>query len=109
MQTPPQITFRGIDSSPAIREDVHAKLTKLETFYDRITSCRVLIEASHRRHNKGNLYHVRIDLRVPGNELVVKRDPAQHAEHEDVFIAIRDAFNEAKRQLQDHIQRQRGA
>ncbi len=108
MQTPPQITFRGISSTPSIDKEIRAKLAKLETFFDRITSCRVLVEASHRRHNKGNLYHVRIDLRVPGNELVVKRDPAQHAEHEDVFIAIRDAFDEAKRQLQDHVKKRRG-
>ena len=67
-----------------------------------------MIESVHRRHHKGNLYHVRIDLRVPGSELVVKRHPAQHAAHEDVYVAIRDAFDDARRELQDYVRKRRG-
>jgi len=96
------ITFRSMSPSPAIEADVHEKAARLETFFDRITSVRVVIEAPHHGHRHGKLFHVRIDLRLPGREIVVSRDPAAHHTHEDVYVAIRDAFDEAKRQLQDH-------
>jgi ribosomal subunit interface protein len=102
MQLPMTITFRNMSPSPAIEADVQEKAAKFETFFDRITSARVVIEAPHRGHRHGKLYHVRIDLRVPGREIVVSRDPAARHTHEDVYVAIRDAFDEAKRQLQDH-------
>jgi hypothetical protein len=51
---------------------------KLDKFYDRIMRCDVVVEAHHKHHHKGNLYHVRIDLTVPGSELVVNREPDEH-------------------------------
>lgn len=108
MQIPLQFTLRDMPSSPAVEAAVREKAEKLELFFDRITSCRVLIEAAHRHRHKGNLYHVRIDITVPGNEIVVKRDPAEHAEHEDIYVAIRDAFDAARRQLQTFSARRRG-
>ena len=71
-------------------------------------SCRVVVEAPHVHHRKGNLYHVRIDLKVSGKELVATRGHGQDHAHEDVYVAIRDAFNEMQRQLEDHLRRQRG-
>jgi len=107
MRVPMTITFRNMPPSPAIEADVHEKAAKFETFFDRITSTRVVIEAPHRGHRHGKLFHVRIDLRIPGREIVVSRDPAAHHAHEDVYVAIRDAFDEAKRQLQDHAKASR--
>jgi cold shock CspA family protein len=108
MQLPVQITFRGVDHSDAVEANIHERAGRLEQFYDRITGCRVIVETPHVRHHKGNLYHVRIDLTVPGAELVVGRDPAAHHAHEDIHVAIRDAFKAARRQLEDHVRRARG-
>lgn len=106
MQLNPQITFRGISSSAAIDTNLRNHIDKLEEFYDRIMNCRVMVETSH-RHHQGNLYHIRIDLTVPGGELVVNRDPPEHQQSEDIYVAIRDAFNAAERELKDYAQRQR--
>lgn len=103
-----QITFRGIPSSAAIEAKVRERAAKLERLYPRITSCRVAIETPHAHHHKGKLFHVRIDLTVPQHELVVSRDPAMNHAHEDVYVAIRDAFEAAERQLEDFARKQRG-
>jgi ribosomal subunit interface protein len=108
MELPLQIRFRNMPSSEAVEANIHERAGKLDLFYDRITSCRVVVEAPHRHHHKGKLYHVRIDLTVPGGELVVNREPSKRATHEDVYVAIRDAFDAARRQLQDYVRRQRG-
>jgi ribosomal subunit interface protein len=106
MELPLQITFRNMDSSPAIEAKIRESAAKLDRFYDHIMSCRVVVEAPHRHHRRGHLYHVRIDLTVPDGELLVTRDPAEHDAHRDVYVAIRNAFNAAARQLEDHARRQ---
>lgn len=108
MQLPLQISFRGMERSEAIETRIRERAAELDQYYDRITSCRVVVESPHRRHHQGKLYHVRIDLTVPGAELVVTREPAEHHAHEDVYVAIRDAFDAAQRRLADHRRRQRG-
>ena len=102
-----QITFRNIDASPAVEAKIRERARELEQFFDRIVSCRVVIEAPHRRRH-GDLYHIRVDLKVPGHEIVVKRDPPEHHAHEDIYVAIRDSFDAVRRQLEDHVRRQRG-
>jgi len=109
MQIPLQLSFRGMEPSAAVELKVRERVAKLERFSDRITGCRVVVESPHRRHHQGKLFHVRVDLTVPGNELAVSREPAQHHEHEDVYVAIRDAFDAAQRQLEEHTWRHRGA
>ena len=108
MQTPVQITFRGMDTSPAVEARIRDKVRKLETFHDRITSCRVVVEAPHRRHQKGKLFLVSIDVTVPGGELVVNTGKRFNHSHEDVYVALRDAFNAIRRQLEDHAREVRG-
>ena len=80
MQIPLQITFHGIDHSDAVEERIREKVAKLEQFFDRITSCRVAVERTHKNssnlHQKGEDFQVRIDMVVPGSELVVKRASA---------------------------------
>ena len=108
MQLPVQIVFRNISPSSAIEAKVRERANKLEEYFDRIVSCRVVVEARHRHHHQGNLYHVRVDVKVPGAELVASREPSAHHAHEDVYVAIRDAFDAAGRQLEDHACRRRG-
>lgn len=108
MAIPIQLTFRDIDPTPAIEASVREHAAKLEKYHQRITRCRVVVEAPHRHHHKGKIFHIRIDLTVPGHELVVNRDPSQNHAHEDAYVAIRDAFEAAERQLEDLVRRQRG-
>jgi ribosomal subunit interface protein len=108
MQLPVQVTFRDVPMSDAVEAACWKEAERLERYFDRIMGCRVVISAPHRQHNKGTLYSVRVDLTVPGSELVVNR--GQHDQHarEDVYVAIRDAFQKARRQLEDHARRNRG-
>jgi ribosomal subunit interface protein len=108
MQIPVQVTFRDMDPSKAVEANVREKAGKLERHFERVISCRVVVEAPHRRQTKGKLYNVRIDIGVPGKEILVNHaGPNNHA-HEDVYVAIRDAFNAAARQLEDHARKIRG-
>jgi ribosomal subunit interface protein len=108
MKLPLQITFREMPPSPAIEAKIREKAARLDRFAQHVMSCRVVVEAPHRRHHQGKLYHVRIDITLPGSELVVSREPAAHHAHEDVYVAIRDAFDASSRQLEDYVRRQRG-
>lgn len=108
MQLPLQITFRDMEASPAIESRIRKRASKLERIFERITACRVVVEAPHHHHHKGKLYHVRIDITVPQEELVVSREPKDRHAHEDVHTAIHDAFKAAERQLEDYVRRRRG-
>ena len=108
MQSPLQITFRHMPSSDAVAARIQERAAELERFFDRIISCRVVVECRHPRRQQGNLFRVRVDLKVPGNEIVVGRDPAAHHAHEDVHVAIHDAFDAARRLLEDHVRQGRG-
>ena len=107
MQLPPQITFHNLEPSTAIEGVVREKIAKLEEFCDRITGCRVVVEIPHRHHEHGNLYQVRIDLTVPGEEIVVNREAPPHTQYRDVHVAIRDAFDAARRKLEEYVRRRR--
>jgi ribosomal subunit interface protein len=104
----PIITFRKMDPSGAVEEHLREKLAWLETFYERIQSARVVIEVPHRHHHHGKVYQVRVDLTVPGGEIVVNREPGLDGAHEDVYVAIRDAFDAARRRLEEFARRRRG-
>jgi len=103
MQIPPQITIRDMEHSDALETHIRDKVNKLDEFFDRIMSCRVVVEMPHKHHHQGKQFNVRLDIGVPGSELVVNRDHA-----EDVYIALRDAFDAAKRQLEDYARKMRG-
>ena len=115
-----------MEASDAVTARIHEEVSKLGEFFPRITSCRVIVEAPHRHQQSGELFHLRIDLAVPGREIVVSHEPSQraalrrdddaalakhteiHPEHKDIYVAIRDAFGSARRQLQDYAARLRG-
>jgi cold shock CspA family protein len=107
MRLPLQITFRRMPHTEAIELAIRERAEKLDRFCDLVMGCRVVVEARHRRHHQGMLYHVRIDLTVPGDEIVVSREPALHHPHEDVHVAVRDAFDAARRRLEDYARRHR--
>jgi ribosomal subunit interface protein len=103
MGLPLRITFRDVERSDAIDASVRKHAEKLLTFDARIVTCDVAIEAPHRHKLHGRHYRVRIDLAVPGAELVADRTPDAARAHEDVYAAIDDAFDHAARLLRDHI------
>jgi ribosome-associated translation inhibitor RaiA len=109
MELPLQISFRHMDRSEYIEEVIRHKAAKLETFAERIMACRVVVEEASRRHRTGNLHDIRINITVPGEEIAVTRLPSEHVQNEDIRVALRDAFDTARRQLQDYVRRQRGA
>jgi cold shock CspA family protein/ribosome-associated translation inhibitor RaiA len=127
MRLPIQITFRNMDSSPAVEARVREEVEKLSEFYDSIMGCRVMVETPHQHRQQGKRFHIRIDLTVPGGEIVVKHEPSLHvsiqrtgtekrlkeqeiaAPHRDIYVAIRDAFKAARRRLQDYARKQSGA
>lgn len=108
MQIPLQITFRHMEPSPATEARVRELAAKLEQFHERITSCRVVIDAASHRQHQGNLFAVRIDITLPGRELFVDSERDARAQHTDLYVALRDAFDAARRQLQDDARRRRG-
>jgi len=104
MQVPLQIAFEHIGHSDALEAAVHKEAQRIERFYDRITSARVVIARPQHRHHKGDTYCVRIHIAVPGGKHIdITRDPAMTGRHEDVHVTIRDAFDAAGRQLQDQV------
>ncbi|MHB8872887.1 MAG: HPF/RaiA family ribosome-associated protein [Myxococcaceae bacterium] len=105
MQTPLRITYHQMDSSEALNELIREEVDKLESFFDRIISCRVAIEQPHRHHRQGKHFRVRVDVTVPNEQIVVGRDPAEHAGHVDPRLAVSDAFRAASRKLQDYVRR----
>ena len=107
MKIPVQISFSNMTPSDAIRARIEKLAEKLDRFHDRIMSCRVVVRAPNRRQTKGRLYHVSIDLTIPGHEIVINRDPPQQQAHEDVYVAIRDAFEAAVRRLEDFTRERR--
>ena len=103
MQTPLQITVRDVDHSEALESHIRDKAKKLEEVNNRIMSCRIVVEVPHKHHHQGKQFNVRIDIGMPGSEIVVNRD-----HHEDVYVAVRDAFDAARRQLEDYARKVRG-
>jgi cold shock CspA family protein/ribosome-associated translation inhibitor RaiA len=109
MKLPLQVSFRHMEHSDAIDAEVREKAAMLDKFADHIMSCRVVVEPSGKHHQHGNQYEVRIDLAVPHEEIAVTREPSKHTEYKDIRVALRDAFDSARRQLEDYVRRCRGA
>jgi ribosomal subunit interface protein len=103
MQLPVQITFRDLPRSDAVETAIREKTNRLDRFADHIISCRVTVGMIEKHKHQGKLFNIRVDLKLPGWAIVANRDKA-----EDIYVAIRDAFDAAKRKLEEHVQRMRG-
>ena len=109
LETEPKITFENMDSSDFVRERVRDEIARLEEAYGRITACRVVVGMPEKGHRKGSLFQVRIHLVLPGGrEVVVHPSTAGHQPNADARIAIRKAFDVARRQLGKKATRMRG-
>lgn len=103
MRVPLQVTLRDIDHSDAVENAIREKAEKLGRFYSNITSCRVSVEMPGKHKHQGKSFSVHLDLRAPGCEIVINRD-----RNEDLYVALRDTFDAATRQLEEFARRQRG-
>jgi ribosome-associated translation inhibitor RaiA len=110
MDMPLEISFHNLHPSSALEAAIRERADRLEHLYQRLTSCRVSVEAPHRHHRKGSLLGIHIELGVPGGTLAVSREP-HHAEKyaaPNVYKTLRDAFDAAERQLLEYKQRLNG-
>ncbi len=106
MQRPVQLRWHHIPPSEPLVERVQEKVAALDRIYDRLTGCIVTLEQPSQHHRQGGpQYRVRIELAVPGGKLVVGRDPTRTRTHGDLYAAVNAAFDEARRQLRDRVQR----
>lgn len=104
MAIPLQIKFLNIPASEAIEAEIRKRAEKLQQYSDRINRCDVTVETSGKHQQQGHQYEVRVDLTVPGAEIALNRIQP----NEDVYVAVRDAFDAATRKLQEHLQIKRG-
>jgi hypothetical protein len=124
MKRPLQITFRNMAVAPVLEQETAARSRWLETFHPDIIGCRVLFEVPHRHRAAGRPVHIRIELSVPGDDIIVRHRPTQALvlrdltpaarpdappnPHKDVIAALHDAFDMARRRLEDRVRRERG-
>jgi len=102
---PIKVSFRHVTPSDVVADSVRERARRLCRVSSHIMRCDVMVEASSRRAKKGWLYHVRVRVTVPGGDVVVGRDPAKAAAHEDVLVAVRDAFDATRRRLRNQTRR----
>ena len=103
MQLPLQITWRNVAPSAPIEDLIRVRAEKLQHFHPHLVSARVAVELAGRHQNKGKLFVVRVDVKVPGAEIAI-----DHQMHEDAHVAVRQAFDAAQRRLEDELRLQRG-
>jgi cold shock CspA family protein len=104
---PLQVIFRDVPSSQAVEQLIGTLAQRLEHYCARINGCRVTIAEPHRHRRRGRLFSIRIDLTVPGEEIVINREHRLHEAHRDVSVAVREAFHVARRRLEDYLRRVR--
>ena len=104
MHTPLQITFRHMGPSDAVDARIREYADKLDRYHDNVISCRVVFDAPHQHQSKGNLFHISVDVKVPGHDIVVARDAHQRQAREDPYVAIHDAFEAVYKQLKGAAQ-----
>ncbi len=102
MKVPLQVTFHNMARSDALEGRIRERAGKLDRLHDQIMTGRVVVDLPQPRQRKGKVFHVRIDITVPGRELVVNRDPLLNHAHEDVYVAVEDAFDAMERKLKEH-------
>ncbi|MDX1823837.1 MAG: HPF/RaiA family ribosome-associated protein [Thiohalomonadales bacterium] len=107
MQVPLQIIFRHMDASSAVEARIRERCHRLEQFAEHIIRCRITIEAPYEPRHHTGLYQVKISLALKGGEMIVSHDLEQPHEHEDIYVAIRDAIDAVRDQLEECARRRR--
>jgi hypothetical protein len=97
-----------MDTSAAVETRVRELAGHLGVFSDRIQTCRVVVDSPHRHHHQGKVFNVKVQLALPGEDVVVDMERPGRDGHEDIYVVLRDAFDAAKRQLQQRMSSLRG-
>lgn len=103
-----EIAWHNVEKSETLETRIRERVEKLHRYFDRINSCRIVVERPHRSQHHGKEFHLRIEVRVPEHEIVISNDPGDREDHFDAKIAIRDAFDAMERRLEAHSQKMRG-
>ncbi len=103
MQVPLQVTFQQLPHSDALEARIRERALELEQFHDHLISCRVTVRSDERHKHQGGRFNIRIELAVPNHRFAITRD-----HDEDAFVAVRDAFDAARRRLEDLEREVRG-
>lgn len=110
MNTPLEISFKGLDKSAVIEAKIADRAAKLEKHFDRMTHCRVVVAAPNKHHHKGKTYEIKIDIGIPGSApLIVTHESSVGQAQEDLKIALRDAFDSADRRLHEIVDKMNGS
>jgi cold shock CspA family protein/ribosome-associated translation inhibitor RaiA len=107
MEIPLQVSFHNTDPIPGVEQTIRDRVARLEHYCDRIIGCRALLDVPHRHHQAGNLYQIRLDITVPGDEISVTREATGHEAAKVLPVAVKDAFDAAGRMLEDYVRRRR--
>lgn len=109
MPIPVQITFRDIPPSEAVEARIRKRAGRLERFADRATSLRVIIAAPHARpqgaHHRGQTFQFTLELAMPKGDIVVSQSDSDKHGHEDIYVAMRDAFHALERRVHEHLEK----
>ena len=108
MDLPLQLTFHNIEKTESLENKIRERAAKLEKLFDHIINCRVVVDIPHKHKVRGNLYSIKIEIGVPGDEIVVTRSSDLDSTHKIPDIMIKDAFKAARRQLEDYARKVRG-
>jgi ribosomal subunit interface protein len=108
MMIPLQITFRQMEPSPALETRIRELATKLDRFSAHIVRCQIVVEPPAHRQRRGFLYDFRIDIKLPDGEIAIRHAHPANQAHQDPYVALRDAFRAARRQLEDYERKRRG-
>lgn len=104
-ELPFQITFRDFKESDAVWISVQNRIEKLQHFFEGIIRCEVTLSCPHRHRHADRLFNIKIHIAIPGDDIIVNRNPSQDESHTDIYVAIRDSFDAAERILQDKVRK----
>ena len=108
MAIPLQITFRHREPSLALEARIRELAGRLDRFSAHVMRCHVVVEPPAHHQRQGFLYDFRIGIALADGEIAIRHaHPLDHA-HEDPYVALRDAFRAARRQLEDYERKRRG-
>ncbi len=108
MRIPFEIAFKNVEPTAAMERLIRERVDRLMRYSRDIIACRIAVEAPHKSASGEAVGHrVRIEVSVPGDELVVSRDRDFPEEEFSPYNAIRKAFGAMESQLKTYAGRQR--
>ncbi|CCK74569.1 putative sigma 54 modulation protein/ribosomal protein S30EA [Oleispira antarctica RB-8] len=94
-----EISFRDIEHSDGIEQLIRDKAGKISSIYDSITGIRAVVAMPHNHSHKGKLAHVSLEIGLPGETVAITNDNHDNKAHEDMYVAVKDAFDVAQRKV----------